>query len=72
MKCMISCPFQLIHSPPKMGALLTVKYADYFKNGSLRHSYFWRVNEDQQEGAQMEEFEYFFNHKWHSCTQIIV
>ena len=43
MKCIVGChQSQIIESPPPIGSLLTIKHSGYFKNGILKHPFYWR------------------------------
>jgi hypothetical protein len=46
-QCLIGSHLQSNALPPKVGSLITVKHSGYYKNGSLRHPFAWRLLCDQ-------------------------
>src|SRR4051794_29206187 len=46
LECIISCSSQVLEDPPAIGSVLTVKHNGCYKNGTLRHPYFWRERKD--------------------------
>ena len=32
----------IIDNPPPLGSIITVKHSGYYKNGTLRHPFYWR------------------------------
>ena len=64
---MIGCNSKVIDSPPEIGSIITIKHCDYFKNGSLRHPYFWRITNQEN-----DEKSFFFTTKWSIIPKLVV
>ena len=69
---MIGCNSKVIDSPPEIGSIITIKHCDYFKNGTLRHPYFWRITTNHQENNNNNENSFFFTTKWSHIPKLMV
>ena len=67
---MIGCNSKIINSPPEIGSIITIKHCDYYKNGSLRHPYFWRITTNQEKNSDEKSF--FFTTKWSHIPKLMV
>ena len=67
---MIGCNSKVIDSPPEIGSIITIKHCDYFKNGSLKHPYFWRITTNQESNDNQKSF--FFTTKWSHIPKLMV
>jgi hypothetical protein len=71
---MIGCGPQSVFSPPKISSLITVKYSSHYKNGVLRHPYFWRVKDEfaSLDPASAISPTYFWRTNWYHRKRILV
>ena len=60
MECIVGCHSKIIYSPPPIGSLITVKHSGWYKNGTLRHPYFWRTYNINQISQQEQERKQYF------------
>ena len=60
MECLVGSHSKIIYSPPPIGSLITIKHSGWYKNGILRHPYFWRIYNINQISQQEERKQYFW------------
>jgi hypothetical protein len=62
----VACTESVLTNPPPVGSVITVKHSGFYKNGTMRHPFYWRVrtnilwNHISQETRSLVSYKFFF------------
>lgn len=55
MECIVGCTPSILSNIPTIGSVITIKHSGYYKNGTLRHAFYWRTRGDIEWEAISQE-----------------